>query len=56
MFEWNGFAYSFDYVNDCVYDYSFGLDFNYAYGNRKGPHKQSRLAKCLSDFQDIKNI
>ena len=45
MYEWNGFdysfAYSFDYVNDCVYDYSFAFDFDYAYGNRKGPYKQS---------------
>ena len=50
----------FDYDYDCVYDYSFAFDcdydFDYTYGNRKGPHKQSRLVKCLSDFQDIKNI
>lgn len=42
MYEWNGF------------DYGFG--FAYAYGNRKGPHKQSLIVKCMSDFQDHKNI
>lgn len=40
MFEWNGFDYGFVYT----------------YGNRKGPHKQSLIVKCLSDFQNIKNI
>lgn len=49
-----GFVCGYDY--DCVYDYSFGFDFDYAYGNRKGPHKQSLIVKCLSDFQNIKNI
>lgn len=52
MVEWNGFDYRFDYGNDCVYGNSFGLDFDYAYGNRKGPHKQSLIVKCLSDFQN----
>lgn len=46
MYERNGFAYSFDY----------GFSFDYTYGNRKGPHKQSLIVKCLSDFQNIKNI
>ena len=60
MVEWNAFACSYDYsfaygfdrVNDCVYDYTFGFGFDYTYGNRKGPHKQSLIVKCLSDFQN----
>lgn len=56
MVEWNGFDYSFDYGFGFVYDYSFDFDFDYAYGNRKGPLKQSLIVKCLSDFQNIKNI
>lgn len=64
MVEWNGFTCSFDYsfaygfdrVNDCVYSFDYGFDFDYTYGNRKGPHKQSLIVKCLSDFQNIKNI
>lgn len=31
MGEWNAFGYSFDY--------------SFAYGNRKGPHKQSLICK-----------
>lgn len=38
MDKLNGFAYSYDYV--------------YAYGNRKGPHKQYLIVKCMSDFQN----
>lgn len=34
----------------------FDYGFDYTYGNRKGPHKQSLIVKCLSDFQNIKNI
>lgn len=52
MFEWNGFDYSFDYGFD--FDFAYGCD--YAYGNRKGPHKQSLIVKCMSHFQNIKNI
>ncbi len=44
--EWIGFDY----------DYSFDYGFAYTYDNRKGPHKQSLIVKCLSDFQNIKNI
>lgn len=50
MVEWNGFACSFDY------GYGYGYGFAYTYDNRKGPHKQSLLVKCMSDFQNIKNI
>ena len=34
MGEWNAFGYSFDY--------------SFAYGNRKGPHKQSLIEKCFA--------
>ena len=50
MYERNGFDNGFDYV------YSFDYGFDYAYGNRKGPHKQSLVEKCMSDFQNLKNI
>lgn len=52
MFEWNGFAYSFDYVNDNDNDYDYDYDFDYTYGNRKGPHKQSLIVKCFYYFQN----
>lgn len=56
MFEWNGFAYSFDYVNDNDndYDYDYDYDFDYTYGNRKGPHKQSLIVKCFVAFKTLK--
>lgn len=54
MYEWNGFDCIYNYGFD--YSFSFDFDFDYAYGNRKGPHKQSLIVKCLSDFQNIKNI
>lgn len=50
MVEWNTFDYSFEYGFD------YGFDCDYAYGNRKGPHKQSLIVKCLSHFQNSKNI
>lgn len=50
MVEWNGFDYGYDY------GFSFGFGYDFTYGNRKGPHKQSLIVKCLSDFQNIKNI
>lgn len=34
----------------------FDYSFDYGYGNRKGPHKQSLIVKCMSQFQNIKNI
>lgn len=54
MYEWNGFDYRFDYVYD--YGYGYGFDCDYAYGNRKGPHKQSLIVKCLGYFRNYKNI
>ena len=42
MYEWNGF--------DCIYDYSFGFACDYAYGNRKGPHKQSLICKMIESL------
>lgn len=41
MGEWNAFGYSFDY--------------SFAYGNRKGPHKQSLIENVLH-FQNFKKI
>ena len=56
MFEWNRFDYSFDYGfsfdYDYDYDYDYGFDYgfdcDYAYGSRKGPHKQSLIVKYKS--------
>lgn len=54
----NGFACnydnSFDYGYNYSFDYSFGFsfDFYYAYGNRKGPHKQSLIVKLFFHFQN----